>query len=78
MADTTADIIARLEKLEQQYGTHLGPQPGATSLNRPHTGVPYLNSDGEIDFTVIPTGTASDEVATGDHTHSASVWGYYL
>lgn len=78
MAEITQDIIERLERLERQYGEHLGPQPGATSLNHPHTGVPYLNSDHEIDLAVLPTGTASTEVALGNHTHSASLWGYYL
>ena len=75
MADIQADILERLEKLERNYGTHLGPQPGATSLNRPHTGIPYLNSDGELEITVIPTGTTSTEVALGNHAH---VSGYYL
>ena len=75
MAELTQDIIDRLEYLEHIFDIHLGPQAGATSLNYPHTGVPYLNSDHEIPVTFLPTGTASTEVAAGDHTH---VWGYYL
>lgn len=78
MADQIDDIIMRLERLEQQYGLHLGPQAGATSLNIPHTGLPYLDSSHQISIDVIPTGTASTQVALGNHTHAASVWGYYL
>lgn len=78
MADQIQDIIERLERIEQQYGLHLGPQSGATSLNLPHTGLPYLNSDHKIKIDDLPTGTGADEVALGNHAHSASVWGYYL
>lgn len=78
MAELTQDLIARIEALEKTLGLHRGPQPGATSLNRPHTGVPYLDADGNILFADLPTGTAVDEVAIGNHIHSASIWGYYL
>ena len=77
MAELTQDFIDRLEYLEREYAKHLGPQAGATSLNFPHTGVPYLNEDHEIPIALLPTGTAATEVATGNHTH-ATVWGFYL
>jgi|CXWK01.1.fsa_nt_gi hypothetical protein len=75
MAELTQDIINRIEELERLFKYHLGPQSGATSLNHPHNGVPYLNSSHEIDIGVIPTGTSSSTVAAGDHEHTT---GYYL
>lgn len=75
MVELTQDIIDRLEYLERLFKAHLGPNAGATSLNQPHTGVPYLNDSHKINVEVLPTGTDSDEVALGNHTH---VWGYYL
>lgn len=77
MAELTQGIIDRLEYLERQFATHLGPQSGATSLNFPHTGVPYLNEDHEIPLDLLPVGDASTEVAAGDHTHLGML-GYYL
>lgn len=79
--DATAELLQRIEDLEKALKLHRGPNPGGTSLNRPHTNIPYLNSEGEIEVTQLPTGTGSDEVALGDHTHAApeeTVWGFYL
>lgn len=75
MVELTKDIIERLEYLEREFARHLGPQAGATSLNHPHTGVPYLNSNHEIPVTLLPTGTTASDVAAGDHTHA---YGFYL
>ena len=71
---TIEELTTRLEELERAYKAHLGPQPGVTSLNTPHAGVPYLNSSHELDLAVIPTGTASTEVALGNHVHLNTGW----
>ena len=78
MAEPIDDLRTRLEELERRLGLHIGPQPGATTLNQPHIGVPYFNEEHLIDFDALPTGTGATEVAVGNHTHTASVWGYYL
>lgn len=80
MPEPEQDLLSRVEALERLFNLHLGPQPGATSLNRPHNGVPYFNSDHLINVDELPVGTASDEVAAGDHTHAVeeTIWGYYL
>lgn len=54
--------------------THLGPAFGASSVNTPHSGVPYM-LDSKIPIEYLPTGDGSTEVPLGNHTH---VWGYYL
>lgn len=75
MAELTQDIIDRLEYLESEFRKHLGTQAGATTINQPHTGVPYLNSSHQVPVTFLPTGTTSSDVAAGNHGHA---YGYYL
>jgi hypothetical protein len=66
MAEPVEELVKRLDDLERFLKRHLGPQAGATTLQRPHTGIPYLDSDGKIKKEDLP------------ETVSATPPGYYF